>query len=691
MKNYSELEIVIQRDSRDGFQASARQRLDDGDLITPFVALELAPDDPRLLAADAHITGALLSDALFSPLALRDKFIAASALAQARNMPLRVRLRIDPAAAILHSLAWETMADPQERGHALLRNERCVFSRYLFTRAFRLPMLRPRQDIQALLAVAHPANLGAQFATIDVQQELAAARTALASIPSLCLGELAAATLERIMHALEQGVDVFYLVCHGAVGPNGPALWLQDENGRAALTNGEQFAARISALPRPPSLVVLCSCQSAGVGTPARDALTALGPMLAREGVAAVLAMQGNLTMATSAAFMPTFFSELADHGEVDQATAAARRKVMHRPDWWMPVVFTRLDSARIWSPPGFGPGGDGGDGSDPWASIIGNLRAASCTPILGPGMGEQLYGSHAELAKSWGETYRYPMSAPDDADLPRVAQYLAITREGVFPRREFYKSVYRRILDKFREDVPASLRGLDDAAIMEQLGALVSVVGSAQRQRDPADPHAVLAGFRLPLYITTDPGDLLVDALRERGIEPRVRLLRWNPAAARCDDDYLARSGKGAGGKPTRERPIVIKLFGDLSAPASLVITEDQFFDYLTWVPTVKNIVPTSVISRVCDSALLFVGFQADSWEFRVMFRTLLQVEGVDLRRDHQHFAAQIDPSSILDAGSARRYIEKYLQHKAKLRLYWGDVASFIAELYRRMQGGPP
>lgn len=682
MSGYSELEIVIQHDLGNGFQANARQRLNAGDAITPFVRIDLDPTNPKLFSANPLIVGKVLSDALFCSPELRDAFFSAKTWAESQRQTLRLRLRVDPGASVLHSLAWETILDPFDPTTPLLRNGRCVFSRYLFTREFRLPLLRARQGIQAVLAIANPRDLSDSFGPIDVEAEAALAQHALYPLPVKLLPEAGKATLHNIVDALSSDVDILYLVCHGALGPKGPALWLEDETGTAVLVEGDDFAARIGTLERPPSLIVLCSCQSAGVGTPMRDAMTALGPMLAREGVPAVLAMQGNLTCDTARKFMPAFFKQLADHGEVDRAAAVARAQVMNHADWWMPVVFTRLDSARIWYPPGFG---ESQAGSAPWQSIASNLNAATCTPILGPAMNEPLFGSRSELASLWGDVYRYPMSGRETEDLPRIAQYLAVTRQGVFPRRELLKSVYRRILDKYPELVPAALRKLDAAEIPDLLGELVSAIGKRLRKDNPVDPHTVLAGYRLPVYVTTDPSDLLVDALREQeGVEPRVRLLRWNKAAERCDDHYASTTPAHIPAKPTRQYPIVVKLFGDLLDPASLVLTEDQFFDYLTKSAATKDIVPPAVSSRLSDSALLFIGFQADSWEFRVLFRSLLQLEGKDLRSDYEHFSVQIDPNSNLDPGSARRYIEQYLQAKAKLRLYWGDVPTFIADLSR-------
>jgi hypothetical protein len=61
--------------------------------------------------------------------------------------------------------------------------------------------------------------------------------------------------------------------------------------------------------------------------------------------------MQGNVTMATVEQFMPIFFEELQRDGQIDRAMAAARRAVRHRWDWWVPVLFTRLESGRLFAP----------------------------------------------------------------------------------------------------------------------------------------------------------------------------------------------------------------------------------------------------------------------------------------------------------------------------------------------------
>lgn len=678
-KGFSELEIVIQRDATDSLQVTAQHRIDTASSITPITRIDLDPQDPVLYAGDPAAAGALLSKAIFESTHLRDAFIRARGFCTTKNLLLRVRMRVDPSASALHAIPWETITHPLD-GTPLLQDADCIFSRYLFSREFRLPNIRARQRVQAVIAIANPSGLDEAFDRVQVAMERDIAATSLFGVNTATLAAPGEATLANILQKLREGADILYLVCHGAIGPLGAALWLESPDGGAALVPAQELVAGIGALDRPPSLVVLCSCQSAGTGRN-RNTLSAVGPLLAQIGVPAVLAMQGKLSMATAQTFMQTFFRELSDHGEVDRAASTARTTVMNRQDWWLPVLFTRLDSARIWYPPGFGKVDDG---TDPWNVLIDNLRAERSTPILGPGMCESYFGTRREIAALWNETYRYPMSGTDTEDLPRVAQYMAATRYPAFPRDEYLMYVYRRIVDKHGAHLPPELCSLPQAQMAERLAEVVSAVGRALRQGPDGgdDPYAVIASYRLPVYITTDPSDLLVDALAEcAGVTPRVRVLRWNEASARRDHDCVE-AAKDTPSKPTPDFPVVVKLFGDLAEPKSLVITEDHFFDYLTQAASTKDAVPPSVRRRMCDGPLLFVGFQPDAWDFRVLFRSLLQIEGWDLSRDYAHFSVQMDPNSILDPASARRYIEKYLQAKGNLRLYWGDVSTFLSEL---------
>ncbi|MCP4285190.1 MAG: CHAT domain-containing protein, partial [Gammaproteobacteria bacterium] len=430
-------------------------------------------------------------------------------------------------------------------------------------------------------------------------------------------------------------------------------------------------------LEQRPRLVVLASCQSAGTGAEARGAdegaLAALGPRLAEAGIPAVIAMQGNVTIKTVEEFMPVFFQELQRDGQIDRAMATARGTVRERPDWWMPVLFMRLKSGRIWYAPGFA---EEQRGLEKWPAVLRNIKRKRCTPILGPGLSEFLLGSRREMARRWAETYNFPMAPHHREDLPQVAQYLAVHQDPMFPRDELETHLEEELKTRYQENLPREPEGAS-------LGELIQFIGAQRREKDPAEPHRVLAGLPLPIYINTNPGNLLKEALVAAGKDPQVELCRWNSYVEGLPSIYDDEPKY----RPSEARPLIYHLFGSLEEPRSLVLTEDDYFDYLIGVTGNKDLIPAIVRRALVDTALLFLGFQLDDWNFRVLFRSIMSREGRSRRSDYAHVAAQINPEEgrILEPERARRYLEKYFQD-ADISIYWGSVEDFTRELHKHL-----
>jgi tetratricopeptide (TPR) repeat protein len=126
-------------------------------------------------------------------------------------------------------------------------------------------------------------------------------------------------------------------------------LWLEDANGKTAVTPGSELITQIKELAHLPLLVVLASCQSAGQPSEA-ETRTALGPRLAQVGIPAVVAMQGDISQETIAGFMSVFFRALQQDGRIDRAMSLARGRVRRQPDSWMPVLFSRLTSGVLYA-----------------------------------------------------------------------------------------------------------------------------------------------------------------------------------------------------------------------------------------------------------------------------------------------------------------------------------------------------
>ena len=301
------------------------------------------------VAADEK--GAALEKALFPEGEVRKRFEDARNKVDARNDRLRIVLNIDRSASDLHLLPWETLTDPLNPGSLIATNPNLPFSRFLESDTWREIKLRRKTDLRALVAVSnHPET--EKFATVgaeDFAQVKADFEALQVKVDGLGLDE--PFTLDSLTDRLKaEPVDILYVVCHGEYKRGLARLALQDDSGEAKIITGEELATRIRELPitHVPRLVVFASCQSARTDSK----LSPLGPMLAAAGVSSIVAMQGKINQDTAKAAMKEFFRDLISEsgdGHVDRAMAAARGKVRDRNDAWMPALFSRFKTGRIW------------------------------------------------------------------------------------------------------------------------------------------------------------------------------------------------------------------------------------------------------------------------------------------------------------------------------------------------------
>jgi hypothetical protein len=711
---YAELQIGLHQWGADEFEVDllysdssgpGEQRLS-GD------APRLAAFDPVALrqnVIDPRAYGRALSEALFASADVRSFFTAATQSAAALRdptdpedrpgCPLQVRLHIGRRVTALHDLRWETLTDPRD-DEFLATKESVVFSRYLNSPYYRpLPAQQPGRRLQVVLAVAEPTDSADHH--LDRFDAAAEARRARAALDpnTYAIRELVGpgqATLDGLVEAVGEGCDVLYLICHGRLVGGAPWVWLVNPDNKAVRTAGVVLVTRLMELLNQPQLVVLASCQSGGIGAgePRADdngALAGLGPRLAEAGIPAVLAMQGNVTVATAGAFLASFFRSLARDSAVDVAAAAARRQqeVRDRADFWMPVLFTRLQSGRIWAPP---PGLEAAARDfRPWDGFLNHLEKGEATAVLGFGVLEALVGTREEAAAQWAQRYEYPLSPSYREDLTQVAQYLAVQQGITFPGDELTRQLRREVLCRLSADRRAEA---GSQSLNELLRTARPLFQDARGATGGLDPFDVLARLPFRAYVNTTGDNLLEQALAGPvGRTPQVRWFDWQGGDGAADEPVEVDKpppgkpfAKAAGvGRPPVGRPLIYYLFGHFDDPRSLVLTEDNYIDHLIGLTLNRERLPKSLTSALVDSALLFLGFRFDDWSFRVLFRTILRLQGSDRLRNYTNVAVQIDPERdrIADPGMARRYLTEYFgKSGAQINVYWGSVARFLREL---------
>ena len=279
--------------------------------------------------------------------------------------------------------------------------------------------------------------------------------------------------------------------------------------------------------------------------------------------------------------------------------------------------------------------------------ALLFRIKAGKCTPFLGAGATHGLIDGADRIASCWAKAEGYPLR---ECDLQRVTQFLAIRGgDATVPK------------DKMCSYIESSLKAVD---VKEWLAR-------------PDNPVAILASLPLPVYITTNYDDLMMTALESAGKKPRLELCRWNRAVAGLESVFDRKSRFA----PTPETPLVYHLHGHVSMPDSLVLTEDDYVDFLVNLAKDENLLPPRVKEAIAGSSLLFVGYKLADINFRVLFRGLLSsMEGV-LRK--VSIAVQLPPDGYSEdeLGNVRAYLASYFE-KTNVKVHWSDASLFLAEL---------
>ncbi len=553
---YADLEISIHRRDEGTYSVDFRLSRPDSDETrtdrSEIKQSDLDFDGLADASYDSDEYSRKLTGGFFKSQGVKSYFSSAKSSVLSRDgMGLRLRLFVGSDAPELHPLHWELLRDP-DTNFLIATSQDILFSRYLSSLDWRPVRLKPKSEMQALVVVANPSDLEANhFAPIHVEAELARARQALDDIPVTAIpaGSGEHATLTKIVAKLaENEYDILYIVCHGALsGADEPVLWLEGEDGRAKKTFGKDLVVRLQELPQRPRLVVLASCESAG--NSAGEALSALGPRLVEAGIPAVLAMQGKVSVQTIEQFMPRFFESVRQEGHIDQAMAVARGLVRDRPDSWMPVLFMRLKSGRLWYVPGYADE----QKFDRWRALISDIEMKKVTPIIGPGTFEPLNICIRGIAERWAEAFQYPMAQYERDSIPKVAQFLSADQSATFPYAQLVSYLRSDIQKRYKNDLDESMLA-PRAPLME----LIDQVGARRRERNPEEAYRILAQLPFKIFVTTDTNNLLANALREAGKEPTVMLCPWNK--------YTAKQVANASldeFEPDEKHPIVFHVFG--------------------------------------------------------------------------------------------------------------------------------
>jgi len=337
-------------------------------------------------------------------------------------------------------------------------------------------------------------------------------------------------------------------------------------------------------------------------------------------GVPAVVAMQDLVPVKTAQAFAGNFYGQLLQHGQVDLAANEARSSLLtaRLPGAAIPVLFMRLPNGQL-----FGQSGQilGDRPASFWSTLLSNIAKGKCTPLMGSGVTAGLLPTPADLAQQLAAEHNYPF--PDKGNLLRVAQFVG-TEDRELPRQE----IIRKLVIGFKRSIglKAGPAG-SEISLCETIEAAKWPNGS--QELFESEIHQQLADLKLPLYVTTNFDNFMALALRAKGRVPRREKVNWqgkvSSEASRPHYDLKL--------PPSREEPVVLHLFGTDDDPLSMVLTEDDYLDYLVRIARDHEfLLPTSVQKALASTTLLFLGYRLEDLDLKVILRGLLP--NLDLER---------------------------------------------------------
>lgn len=240
------------------------------------------------------------------------------------------------------------------------------------------------------------------------------------------------------------------------------------------------------------------------------------------------------------------------------------------------------------------------------WEALVASLRAGKCTPFLGGGAANNVFGSAKDVAQGLATGAPDLVKAYSD-NVPKIAQQLRARVSTAWPQQRMA------------------------AFLKQKAGPTIN---------SPESPHSVLASLNLPVWITTAYDDLIERALIARGIAPEVRLCRWKPFGSYQNQIILPGKTPTPVANPFSEfrlaskgTPLVYHLYGHYDWAETLVVTEDDYFEFLTRtaqqtdrLETEEAVgrISTRVESAITSTSLLFLGYRLGDLDFRVLLHSI-------------------------------------------------------------------
>ena len=312
-----------------------------------------------------------------------------------------------------------------------------------------------------------------------------------------------------------------------------------------------------------------------------------------------------------------------------------------------------------------------------PQETLAEKVKAGKAVPLISNVVDHDLLlQGHQALVQDYVKRIEYPWAHLYDlAHITQVRSVTHFSTDFFAMRKEYLDLIKNRLCDiaedegvtkELREEAEAQFDAMD-------FTALAKVLGYPRFADGPDHPLLLLASLDLPIYLTTSYHTVLEAALTRAGKRPHTEFCRWQQRLEGLPSGYEGDY------QPTRADPLVYHLYGLDRYPESLVLTEDDYLEFLVAISRdmsrETDRIPKRVRQALADSSLILLGYDLHSWEFRTLFWGLIKCRPPI---QQENVSVQVAPDD-----KEKPYLDKYLS-EARFRVVWEEVYQYIRELYQ-------
>jgi len=187
--------------------------------------------------------------------------------------------------------------------------------------------------------------------------------------------------------------------------------------------------------------------------------------------------------------------------------------------------------------------------------------------------------------------------------------------------------------------------------------------------EKQPSPLLRMLAQLNFPIVITTNYDKLFETALTQAGKNPIVSIYKKQELPSK-DYPYAMVSP---------QEPFVFKIHGDINEGESIVITEEDYIDFVLRMSSKQQVhpVPLTIQYYLVKCPTLFIGYSLRDYNLRLLFKTLRWK--IDAANFPKSYSVDLYPDPLV--------FRIYHDQNNYVSFLSEDVWKFVPELFNRVK----